>query len=203
VDIGHTLLTIDALVHTTTGQPYLGFGVPSIDPAWWVADTGIAAVWAEKDAPDPPRVLPKLPNGDPDTDGYFHLSAPGPDLLGDIDGFSVLELWKVMGGSLSGVLEAYYLGSDAAEAAYHRRFRTFVDAHFGDPDPTGPVLFPGLARHFWVARIDRFNDLFFAASSSLSSPPPPPRQWPLTGQAFDRFLGWLYTGWASETARHP
>ena len=75
VDIGHTLLTIDALVHTSTGQPYLDFGIPSIDPAWWVADVGIAAVWAEQDGPDAPRILPKLPAGDPDTAGYFVLSA--------------------------------------------------------------------------------------------------------------------------------
>lgn len=201
VDIGHTLLTIDSLVHTTTGQPYLDFGIPSVDPAWWVADVGIAAVWAEKDGPDAPRVLPKLPSGDPDTDGYFTLSAPSPDLFGDIDGFSILELWKVTGGSLSDVLTAYYLGSDTAEAFFHRRFRTFVSAHFGDPDPTGPVLFPGLARAFWMKRINRFCDLFFAGSSSLHTTPPP-RTWPLAGQAFDRFLAWLYTGWASETARH-
>ena len=98
---------------------------------------------------------------------------------------------------------AYYLGSDTAEAFFHRRFRTFVGAHFGDPDPTGPVpSSPALARHVWMARINRFCDLFAAGSSSLISTPPR-RTWPLAEQAFDRFLAWLYTGWASEIVLHP
>jgi hypothetical protein len=61
VDIGHTLLTIDALTHTTTGAArYTTYGVPSIDLARWVAAVGI---WAERDGPNAPNVLPKLTLG--------------------------------------------------------------------------------------------------------------------------------------------
>jgi hypothetical protein len=202
VDIGHALLTIDALVHTTTGHPYVDCGIPSIDPASWVGDIGIAAVWTEQDGPDAPRVLPKLPSGEPDCAGYFKLSAPDPDLLGDIDGFCILELWKSMGGTLSDVLMAYYLGSAEAEAFALRRFRTFTGDFCGDPDPSGPTLFPGLARAFWLKRINRFCDLYAAGPSALLITPDP-REWRYAEQVLDRFLSWLYTGLKSETALHP
>jgi hypothetical protein len=70
VDIGHPL-TID-VVHTTTGQPYLGFeSRRSTPPAG--ADVGIAAVGREE---RPPARPVEAASGDPDTDGYFFL-APG------------------------------------------------------------------------------------------------------------------------------
>jgi hypothetical protein len=61
VDIGHVFLTMDALTHTTTGLPYTTYSLPSIDPAWWVADIGIAAVWAERDGPDARAYSPSCP----------------------------------------------------------------------------------------------------------------------------------------------
>jgi hypothetical protein len=200
--VGHVLLTIDALVHDVTGPPYTDFGIPSVDPAWWVADIGIAAVWAENDGPDPPRVLPKLPTGEADIEGYYKMSAPPADLLGDIDGVSILELWKSIGGPLSDVLIAYYLGGAGSPAVFQRRFRTFADLHFGPPNPTGPILFPGMVRPPWVARINRFNDLFDAGASSLVSTPVR-RQWAFTDQVLDRFLAFVFTGHVRESALHP
>ena len=201
VDIGHVFLTIDALTHTTAGIPYTNYGVPSVDPAWWVADIGIAAVWAERDGPDAPRVLSKLQSGDADVPGYFSMSAPDADLFGDIDGWSILELWKSTGGSLSDILTAYYLSN--ADAGFHRRIRTFVGDHFGDPDPTGLDPFPGAARAFWLRRINRFCDLFAAGSSALTTLNPPPGTWVFAEQVFNRFLSWLYTQYKKETESHP
>jgi Putative peptidoglycan binding domain len=201
VDVGHVLLTIDALVHTTTGPPYTTYGVPGIDPASWVADIGSAAVWAERDAPDPPRVLPKLSSGDADLPGYFKMSAPDPDLFGDIDGWCILELWKSKGGSLSDILTSYYLSD--ADHGFHRRIRTFVGDTFGNPDPKGPNPFPGAARAFWVRRVNRFCDLFAAGSGSLTASNPPRGQWVFAEQVFDRFLSGLYTEYQKETALHP
>jgi peptidoglycan hydrolase-like protein with peptidoglycan-binding domain len=202
VDIGHALLTIDALTHTTTGLPYTAYGVPSIDPAWWVADVGSGAVWAELDAPEPPKVLPKLPSGEPDVPAYWKMSAPDADLFGDVDGFSILELWKSVGGTLSNVLTQYYLGGAGIDAAHQRRFRTFIGAHFGSPG-TGTDPFPGAARAFWLKRINRFNDLFAAGPSALIQGSPPPGKWKYSEKMFDRFLSWLFTRLAIETSLYP
>jgi len=203
VDIGHALLTIDALTHTTTGQPYLSYGVPSIDPAWWVADVGIAAVWAERDAPDPPRVLPKLPSGDADVPGYWRMSAPDADLFGDVDGFAILELWQSIGGPLSDALTGYYLGGVGTDAAFRRRFRTFVAAHVGPPG-SGADPFPGAPRAALLKRINRFNDLFSdGASALLRLSPPPAGSWVHAPAMFDRFLSWLFTKHAAEVSLHP
>jgi hypothetical protein len=201
VDIGHVLLTMDALTHTTTGSPYTTYSVPSIDPAWWVADIGIAAVWAERDGPDAPRVLAKLPSGVADLPGYFRMSAPDADLLGDIDGWSMLQLWKRAGGSLSDILTAYYLSS--ADTGFHRRIRTFVEDHFGNPTPTGPNPFPGAARAFWLSRVGRFCDLFAAGSGALTASNPPIGKWVFAEQVFNQFLSWLYTQYKKEKEVHP
>lgn len=203
VDIGHAFLTMDAQTHTTIGLPYITYGVPSIDPAWWVADVGSAAVWAELDAPNPPNVLPKLASGDPDVPGYWKMSAPDADLFGDVDGFSILNLWQGVGGALSDVLTQYYLGVADVDAACHRRFRTFIGAHFGDPG-TDTDPFPGAARAAWLKRINRFNDLFAAgAGSLLVLSPPPLGNWKYSEKMFDRFLSWLFTRLAIEVSLHP
>jgi hypothetical protein len=202
--MGHALLTIDALVHTNAGSIYKSYGVPAIDPAWWVADIGIAAVWSERNGPDAPKVLPPLSSGEPDVPGYFAMSAPDPDLFGDIDGYCLLELWKGLGGSFSDLLTAYYLGSADEEAFYHKRFRIFTSAHLGDPDPTGPNLFPGVPRSFWLKRIERFCDLYAAGPLGAFMAVNPPRgKWKFADQVYNRFLSWVYTGFKKELELHP
>lgn len=189
VDLGHVLLTMDALLHPRAGEPYATFGVPSIDPASWVADLGIAAVWTEQDGqPDAPITLPHLPDGRIDFDGYFHMSAPDADLLGDIDGFNLAHSW-LDGTPLSSALIAYYLDGDRP-GGYRHRFRMFARDLFGTTDPDATVLTPAMAQ--WTPRVDRFNDLFAKGIGALAElTPPPARQWQFTREAIARFFQWL------------
>jgi hypothetical protein len=42
VDVGHVLLGLDALIHSTPAEdPFKTYQVPAIDPASWVADLGV------------------------------------------------------------------------------------------------------------------------------------------------------------------
>src|SRR5262249_11943010 len=144
VDLGHVLLTIDALLHPQAGVPYTDFGIPAIDVASWVADLGIAAVWAEQDGvPDAPRVLPHLADGRSDFDGYYLMSAPEPDLCGDIDGFNVFNGW-LAGQSLSSVLISYYVDRATAPGRYRHRFRQFLTNLLGSAEPDATQLAAGM-----------------------------------------------------------
>jgi hypothetical protein len=196
VDIGHVLLTVDAIFHPDAGLPFNTFGIPPIDPASWVADLGTAAVWTEKDGrgtPDAPRRLPPDVSGNPDFLGYFRMSAPDTDLTGDIDGFNIASLWIGSGGNLSTVLVDYYLDLDAHLGGYRRRFRTFITEQLGDPDD--PATWR-INRSLWEKRINRFNDLIWAGvfGSLLSLSPPPLNSWTFTPAALDTFFAWLEEG---------
>jgi|tagenome__1003787_1003787.scaffolds.fasta_scaffold20973908_3 hypothetical protein len=117
------------------------------------------------------------------------MSAPDPDLLGDIDGFNIASLWIGAGVDLSTPLVAYYL--DGPEpGGYRQRFRTFVANQFGDPDDPSSWRGNAASRQ---QRINRFDDLFAAgpAGSLLAMTPPPPRSWAFTSDALDTFFGWL------------
>jgi hypothetical protein len=194
IDIGHALLTLDALLHTQTGAPYTNYGVPGIDPASWVADVAIAVVWTERDGSTAPMQLAPLPSGEPNFAGYYEMSAPEPDLLGDLDGFGLLEQWRATGGLLSDALTAYYLGGVGIDAGFHQRFRVFLTNVLGDPVVTRPQ---------WLARINRFADLFDAGLGSIAVSNPPFGSWPQTPRALDRFLAWQDTGRAIEEGAHP
>jgi hypothetical protein len=198
VDIGHFLLTMEAVFHPTAGSPYSTFGIPAIDPASFVADLGSAAVWAEQNGvPDAPRTLPPDATGNPDFPGYFAMSAPDPDLVGDIDGFNIASQWQSTGGSLSVPLVAYYLDGEVDPGGYRRRFRDFVNDQIGDPDD--PASWRS-DRARLEKRINRFNDLFAAGATSafLTLTPPPPRSWRFTPDALDAFYDWLDLGVAAE-----
>lgn len=201
VDLGHVLLTIDALLHPRAGDPYQTFGVPTIDPASWVADVGTAAVWTEENGiPDAPHVLPLLPSGQHDLDGYFKMSAPDADLLGDIDGFNIATGW-LPGTSLSSVLIRYYMDGETLPGAYRHRFRTFMASLIGSSQPSAEQLTGAIA--FWRPRVDRFNDLFMAGSfgAFLTLTPPPLRQWRFTSDVIAMFLQWLIDGERVESGR--
>ncbi|MEU5659947.1 peptidoglycan-binding protein [Streptomyces sp. NPDC047737] len=189
VDLGHVLLTMDAMAHGRADEPYVTFGVPAIDPASWVADLGIGAVWTEQDGqPDAPVVLPYLADGRVDFDGYFHMSAPDADLLGDIDGFNIARSW-LQGTPLSSALIAYYLDRDVP-GGYRHRFRMFMGGLFGTTDPDEAALTAAMSQ--WIPRVDRFNDLFAAGSDAiLVFTPPPLRQWQFTHDVIAQFFQWL------------
>jgi hypothetical protein len=128
---------------------------------------------------------------------------PDTDLFGDIDGFSILDLWQGVGGTLADVLTQYYLGGAGVEAGYHCRFRTFIGAHFGDPG-TDTDFFPGVTRVSWLKRINRFNDVFAAGAGTLLVLASPPfGTWKYSEKTFDRFLSWLFTRLAIEISLHP
>jgi hypothetical protein len=191
VDLGHVLLTVDALSHPQADVPYADFGIPAIDVASWVADLGIAAVWTERDGvPDAPRVLPRLADGSSDFDGYYQMSAPDPDLLGDIDGFNIFN-GTLAGESLGSSIISYYVDGDATPGRYRQRFRQFLATTVGSPAPDEAQLEAAMA--IFRPRVDRFNDLFSIGpvDGFLSLTPPPPKQWAFTPEALARFFQFL------------
>jgi peptidoglycan hydrolase-like protein with peptidoglycan-binding domain len=189
IDLGHVILTVDALRHPGAGAPYTDFGIPEFDVASWPADLGIAAVWAEKDGePEAPTRLPRLPNGEPDFDGYYLMSAPEPDLIGDIDGVHIARLFPA--ASLASALVPYYLDGETAPGLYRWRFRMFLTTLFGTDAPLESDLTAAITA--WTPRIDRFNDLFsIGPAQALFGSTPPPRSWIYTQDALATFLQWL------------
>ncbi len=129
IDIGHLFLGIDALNHPRTGDPFAAYDVPNIDPATWAADLGIAVVWHvahlenEKPHPKAPKKAHEMTT--PSIAGYYELSAPEVDLLGDVDAFGVKYTMEVLASqSLSEMLRHYYLRSGVA--SIERRWQTFA-----------------------------------------------------------------------------
>ncbi len=198
IDLGHLMLTVDALLHPRADTPYADFPVPAIDPASWVADLGIGAVWAEQDGvPEAPRVLPRLPDGQPDLDGYYLMSAPEADLLGDVDGFNVFNA-MLAGDSLSATLVRYYVDGEGP-GLYRQRWRMFANTLFGTTEPSEEHLTAGLAT--WTERVNRFNDLFAAGPLGSFFTIPDPRQWLLTPEVIARFFQTVLDGLRVETDR--
>lgn len=199
VDIGHLLLTMDALLHPRASSiPYQVFEVPAIDPASWVADLAIGVVWALQDGtPGAPKILPPRPGGVPDFEGYYAMSAPDADLIGDIDAFSMAP---AMAGSapLSRVIVAYYLDGELP-GGYRVRYRNFLSQLVGSTSPTAEELIAIVS--LWKPRVDRFADLFATGSSAAFVEPPPRRQWQFTPDAIANFLQWLLDGARIEADR--
>lgn len=201
IDLGHVMLTIDALLHPRADAPYVDFGIPAIDPASWVADLGIGAVWAEQDGvPDAPTVLPHKPDGSVDIDGYYAMSAPDPDLIGDIDGFNIAAS-MLAGDSLSATVIRYYVDGDTVPGIYRQRFRTFLATTLGTASPDTAAFAAGATT--FTPRVDRFNDLFAMGpfNALLSLTPPPPKKWIFTPTVIEKFFQMLAAQLAVETNR--
>jgi hypothetical protein len=209
VDVGHLFLGMDALIHPSTGAPYSSYGVPGIDPASWVADIGIAAVWTTQhdESGSSPGDAPVHPASS-SLDTYWAASAPEADLLGDVDSFAANAAFSASpGAKLSQALSANYLGRAGAAPGTHRRYRTFCAANGFSYTMSGVsvVWDPGLRARV-IPRVDRFNDLFAAgkAGSLLGSVLGPTRRaWPHTPAVVDRFLNWLKPRLEAEIAAHP
>ena len=198
VDLGHMLLTVDALLHPRADTPYSDFPVPAIDPASWVADIGIGAVWAEQDGvPDAPRVLPRLPDGQPDRDGYYQMSAPDADLIGDVDGFNVFNA-MLAGASLSATLVRYYVDGDLP-GLYRQRWRAFASMLFGTSDPLAEHLTAGVLT--WTPRVDRFSDLFASGAFGAFFSVPDARLWQNSSDFIARFFQTILDQLVTETQR--
>jgi hypothetical protein len=199
IDLGHVMLTIDALLNPRADAPYADFGIPAIDPASWVADLGIGAVWAERDGqPDAPIVLPHNPDGSADIDGYYTMSAPDPDLLGDIDGFNIAAS-MLADDSLSATVTRYYVDGDTVPGIYRQRFRMFLATTLGAANPDAAAFAAGAAT--FTPRVDRFNDLFAMGpfNALLSLTPPPPKKWIFAPTVIEKFFQLLAAQRAVET----
>jgi hypothetical protein len=132
VDVGHLLLTLDALLHPGSTRPYTDYGVPTIDAASWVADIGIASVWATthnlKTGKPNSQAPPGMKLSDPPTnsqlDEYYKASAPESDLLGNVDGFGLFHNWNSK-QPLSEALRDYYVETQEKPAGVNKRWLTF------------------------------------------------------------------------------
>lgn len=209
VDLGHLLLGLDALLHPGAGEPYSTFSVPGIDPASWVADIGIAAVWMTQHEEDgeAPDDAPRAPSS-PNLDTYYDVSAPEHDLLGDVDSFGVHEQWNQMAGQpLSAILEAYYIGTSSTARGADRRWQTFCAGNgltytrSGNTITWGRGVIPAVQ-----TRVNNFNDLYAAGGAGAAMAVvvgPTRRSWPHTPAVVDKFLDWVKVHLEAELARSP
>ncbi len=209
IDVGHLLLGLDALIHTIPPEdPYKTYQVSAIDPASWVADLGIAAVWMEQHEqgtqPDSPRKL-----SSPDLDAYYKMSAPNEDLVGDIDSFALGKVFSLRSNwPLSKMMRAYYLGvGDKAAIDKRGRYQVFCLTNQLTYNQSGTSITWAFDRKAMIERIDRFNDLFgagtFAAATATYITTPTHKQWKYTPAVLDRFLNWLKPRLQAELAANP
>jgi hypothetical protein len=143
IDLGHVLLTLDALLHPQTTPIYASSGVYSIEPASWIADLSIGDVWAtyhndNKNNNDVKRRhWPKAPklklSSNPtqnELDAYFKASASTQDLLGDVDGFGIF--YNICNGNkLSDAFQNYYVDYASQIGGLDERWAMFLDFHTG------------------------------------------------------------------------
>jgi hypothetical protein len=197
VDVGHVLLSMDALLHPLTASPYTDYSVPNIDAAGWVADVGIASVWltrAEEGDPHPEAPSNAPP---PSVDAYFRLSAPDEDLLGDVDAFRLKQNFSAQPSTLSAALRTFYLGGGTdGTPGTETRYQTFCAGVGLTYRRSGSSIVWDSAWHNpMIHRIDRFNDLYdggpFAATRAMVTGGTKHRFWPRTLIMFNRFLAWL------------
>lgn len=206
VDLGHTLLGVDALLHPLTSKPYSDYNIPNIDPSSWVADLGIASAWmTEHEESGSPHGDVVNPPATADLTAYYNNSAPLEDLLGDVDSFGIHAQWKAASGQrLSAVCRAYYTGTGATSMQH--RFRIFCTANSLKYTLNGnSVTWDAALASTLIPRIDRFIDLyaagkFCAAITMISGHTHSGRAWPRTPAVLDRFLTWVKTNLEAEIA---
>lgn len=215
VDIGHMLLTIDALRFPRTDDPYKAYKVPAIDPASWVADLAIAAYWNEvfvaegrpglakarfvtlTGARDEQALVKKIFDAPTLNIATFYAwSAPLPDLLGDIDGFGLYKLATIFPTSpLFEIFQKFYTGDTAASK---KRFSDFCIANEINYDRGRQdwIDYDVIDRR-WTARMDRCIDLFMSDWKTVlginfaSSPAPAPKTYNASPKVLRIFMDWL------------
>ncbi|MGI0495508.1 hypothetical protein ACN4EG_27335 [Alkalinema pantanalense CENA528] len=206
IDIGHLLLTLDALLHPGSAAPFSApyYQIPTIDPASWVADVGLGSVWLTKQLQgDPDKYAPanlKLSSTptQEEIDAFYKASAPEADILGDIDGFGLFDRFNSITRAkqtLSQHLKEYYgLTSDSDPYTVRNRWRTFNGNQVTPIDATFPFNLEnltGTAKQSWIDRINRFNNL--AGDGNIAAVTGQGRKswiWNFTGAMFERFLGY-------------
>jgi Domain of unknown function (DUF4157) len=207
IDLGHLLLGLDALVHPRTSTPYSDYGVPNIDPASFVADLGIGAVWMtqHEESGSPPGNAPRQLST-PSLDEYYRMSAPTEDLLGDADSFGMQETFNSGAVSLSQAMRTYYLGSSGAAPVVNRRWQSFcARSGLTYTRSGGAVTWGSGVRPMLITRVNTFNDLYGAGGvgsvwGSIFGPSRRSGGWPHTPAVVDRFLDWVQPRLQAELA---
>ncbi|GAL84241.1 hypothetical protein MYP_1469 [Sporocytophaga myxococcoides] len=212
IDVGHLLLTFDALLHPTTTIPYSSYDVPNIDPASWIADVAIAVYWhdiflnkgkyALKEAEfttiggdDKNALINKiLSKSQFSPDDFFSWSAPDSDLLGDIDGFVMKHLSSMHPTeTLSEIFNRYYIQPPKDTFARKRYwffcFLNELNYNYATQDWEDI----NYIRSKYNPRIDRCVDLFYSGFWSLpgSVSPPSKKSYKDTSMFLQLFLDWL------------
>ena len=169
VDVGHLLLTLDALLHPGSVRPYSDYKVSTIDSASWLADVAIAAMWVTTHLRDkrpndqaPPGIKLSRPPKTSQLDEYYKASAPESDLLGDVDGFGLYELYEKMKSEqpLSEVLRDYYVGTQGKPAGVNQRWLTFCRINAFVTVQGNQVI--------WEPRAELLKDLIARANNFLN-----------------------------------
>lgn len=213
IDVGHLLLTLDALLNPGSGRPFTTYSVRTIDPASWVADVGIAAVWMEfHEDKGKPHDDVKNPPAKPDKDIYWLKSAPTEDILGDSDGFGLFDLWNASTNKrLSEVLRAYYLDPDGK---VKKRWQVFCSRNGFEHTWDGSSVTwkdAGLQnktavdfRKELIDRIDTFNNLYndggLKAFGTVINPigKPSTKKFKYTPYMLNKFMDWVKDGLTKE-----
>lgn len=207
IDFGHLLLGLDALVHPQTSTPYSEYHVPNIDPAAFVADLGIAAVWMtqHQESGAPPEDALNPPSS-PDLAEYYRMSAPTEDLLGDADSFGMQATFNSGAVSLSQAMSAYYLGSEGHAPVVNRRWQNFCARNGLRYTQSNPAVgWNSSVRAMLITRVNTFSDLYAAGGigsiwGAISGPSRRRGGWPHTPAVVDRFLEWVKTQLETELA---
>jgi hypothetical protein len=220
IDIGHMLLTLDALLHPVSGYPYNDpyYNVPAIDPASWVADIGIGSVWLTLQGKGTPKEgaprnlkLSSTPTKE-EIDAFYKASAPEADILGNVDGFGLFDRFNsfqpsIRDQKLSAHLRDYYLRKGSGTQTQYSidsRWQTFADKRQIKPIEgtfDADELTETAKKEIWVPRINRFNNLFgdgglFALTGVNRNP-----NWDwkyYTEEMFNRFIAYVQEKLGSE-----
>ncbi len=212
VDVGHLLLTLDAKLNPGSKSPYSSYNVPTIDPASWVADIGIASVWvttheySEKpNSQAPPNMRLSIPPTTSELDEYYKASAPEADLLGNADGFGLFNDWN-SSQSLSEALRNYYLGSQGRPAGVNRRWLKFCLLNGFVTNENDQVRWkPKLQlMNEWIPRINNFCNLYAPGPKGAQNTIVTfglwryNQQWRYTPYMLNKFLDYVITNLSAE-----
>jgi hypothetical protein len=193
IDIGHTLLGLDALIHPRVAHPYSTLGISNIDPASWIADLALAAYWTESHGDGAPKKWVGPAGSSGEFFVYYFMSAPDEDLFGDADSFGLYKLWNSV-TKLSEALRRYYIGVPPATPLVWQRWQIFCQANNLAYTKSGvSISWASGVTAPWIPRIDRMCDLIklgWTSAFALSAPPAP-RAWKYSSSALDRFLDWV------------
>ena len=134
-DIGHVLVTLDALNHPQVVSPlpdslfFLHKLFPhvgsNVDLGTWLGDIASSAedfLWTFFSEKRPPTMQ--------EEQNHINRDAPGSDMLGNIDGFVIGHCYNIKSASgkrVTDILDEYYNGSPGTEQKSKLRFKIFCE----------------------------------------------------------------------------